>query len=104
METSKNEKLKRKIFFLEKAVFFIMTVVLVFAYTKTLYSVDMSMEASRSAGISPSELFFVMGVITGVWCLWAFLVVVFVEWKEVDKNGKTDNREQLCVETLHQGK
>jgi hypothetical protein len=77
MEKSKNENLKRKIFFFEKAVFFILTIVLVFAYTKMLYTMDMAQDAARKAGIGVLELIFVSGVIMGVWCLFAFLVLVF---------------------------
>jgi hypothetical protein len=63
---------------------------MIFVYTRTLYDVNWLSEAVRNAGIRPVELIFMMGVITGVWCLWTFLVLVFVDWND-EKGEDTVN-------------
>lgn len=101
MERKKvSEKTRKNIYFFNKSVFYIMTCVIVYVYTRTMYSVDWTLTAVKNSGMTVSELFFCMGVILGVWCFFAYLLLVFTNY-EVEKDGKTDNGKQLCMETLH---
>jgi disulfide bond formation protein DsbB len=86
-----SEKARKSIYYFEKSVFFIMTCALIFIYTRTLYSIDWVKTAVKNSGMSPMELAFVMGIIMGIWCFFAFILLVFTSYEE--KKEVADGKE-----------
>lgn len=81
--TVDKKKLKKFMFYFDKSIFFVLTCIFIFGYAKILYSPDLIEKATINAGMSLLELVFVMGVLLGLWTFFSFLVLVFVDYKEV---------------------
>lgn len=75
----------RFIYFFMKTIFFIMTCVVIFLYTKIVYSQDLINKAIINSGLTIPELFLITGIVLGIWLLLSFIILVFVEYKEKEE-------------------
>lgn len=73
----KNKKIHYHMYYFSKALFFILTIVLVFSYTKLLYSNELIEKMMYNSGLQATELTFMMGVCLGIWLFFSFLLLVF---------------------------
>jgi len=73
----KNKKLHNFMYYFSKTLFFILTVILIFLYTKLLYSNELLEKMKFNSGLQVTELTFIMGFCLGIWLFFSFLLLVF---------------------------
>jgi hypothetical protein len=77
----RKKQIRKFIFYCDKIMFFCISIIMTWLCAKLVYSPEMQKQMTMPL----NEGIFIFGLILGIWLLWSFLFLVFIDKGDFDK-------------------